>query len=228
MSPDFSPVACHRPGGALRDRRTTFRRRQDEAPERRVSAGTARSSAGNGSGRLRCGGPTCRSALHAGRVWSRRRQGAWWPPWSSKLVSGAPRRWRVRFPSASATRPAIVSARIEAVLEGMKPSELRSSVLAPGSAKWPPDSSSRLRRELRRPRQLAPVERRTAHAAAGGCAGAAAVKVVYDRAAIVSMEGAGDLAGRSAAHPCHRIRRCCCLPSLVMGCGWCSACSRPG
>ena len=36
------------------------------------------------------------------KVVSRRRLGAWWPSWSSKPVDGAPRRRRVRFPSASA------------------------------------------------------------------------------------------------------------------------------
>ena len=39
----------------------------------------------------------------AGTVGStRRRLGTWWSPRSSKPVSAAPRRWRVRFPSASA------------------------------------------------------------------------------------------------------------------------------
>jgi hypothetical protein len=52
----------------------------------------------------RAGGADSRPALDPRPVEStRRRLGAWWSPQSSKLVDGALRRRRVRFPSASAT-----------------------------------------------------------------------------------------------------------------------------
>ena len=71
------------------------------------------------SGRSRCSPGTCTawrrrpgpSAVES----TRRRLGTWWAPRSSKPVSAALRRWRVRFPSASATCINAAAGRVSAV-----------------------------------------------------------------------------------------------------------------